>query len=236
HYAAPEQIRGEPVTTMTDVYSLGVILYELLADQKPYRLKRQTDAQWEEAILNVDPVRPSQAILRSLDTATSPALMRRRMREVAGDLDNIVLKALAKKPEHRYPSVEALALDLRRWLDGRPVMARPQSVLYRMRKFMSRQRWAVATTAVVTLVLVGALAMVAWQARQAINESARAQAMQNFVIGLFENAGSTSNSTPLDVRQLLAAGVQRGDQELARQPVARAALRRRVARLSLALG
>lgn len=236
HYAAPEQIRGEPVTTMTDVYSLGVILYELLADQKPYRLKRQTDAQWEEAILNVDPVRPSQAILRSLDTATSPALMRRRMREVAGDLDNIVLKALAKKPEHRYPSVEALALDLRRWLDGRPVMARPQSVLYRMRKFMSRHRWAVATTAVVTLVLVGALAMVAWQARQAINESARAQAMQNFVIGLFENAGSTSTSTPLDVRQLLAAGVQRGDQELARQPVARAELLGLVARLRLGLG
>src|SRR5690606_6901315 len=125
---------------------------------------------------------------------------------------------------------------LRRWLDGRPVMARPQSVLYRMRKFMSRHRWAVATTAVVTLVLVGALAMVAWQARQAINESARAQAMQNFVIGLFENAGSTSTSTPLDVRQLLAAGVQRGDQELARQPVARAELLGLVARLRLGLG
>jgi serine/threonine-protein kinase len=91
HYAAPEQIRGEPVTTMTDVYSLGVVLYELLTDAKPYRLKRQSDAEWEEAILSVDPIRPSQAMLRSEHEAIDPHLWRRRARAISGDLDNIVL-------------------------------------------------------------------------------------------------------------------------------------------------
>src|SRR5690606_19579376 len=118
HYAAPEQIRGEPVTTMTDVYSLGVVLYELLADRKPYQLKRPSDAQWEDAILNVDPLRPSQALQRATEGGEAESRLRRRAREVAGDLDNIVLKALSKKPEQRYPSVEALALDLQRSLDG----------------------------------------------------------------------------------------------------------------------
>lgn len=236
HYAAPEQIRGEPVTTMTDVYSLGVVLYELLADQKPYQLKRPSDAQWEEAILNVDPVRPSQLIQRNLEGMGNPAAMRRRMHDVAGDLDNIVLKALAKKPEQRYPSVEALALDLQRHLEGKPVHARPQSAAYRLRKYVGRHRWALSTAAIVTLVLVASFGIVAWQARQAINEAARAQAMQDFVVGLFEGAGNTAPTAPLDVRQLLAAGVQRGDRELSNQPVVRAELLGLIARLRIGLG
>src|SRR5690606_2356424 len=136
HYAAPEQIRGEPVTTMTDVYSLGVVLYELLSDQKPYQLKRPSDAQWEEAILNVDPIRPSTLLQRSLDTAANPAAMRRRAPAVAGDLANIVHKALAKRPAQRYPAGEAMAPDLQRHLEGKPVRARPQSLAYRLRKYV----------------------------------------------------------------------------------------------------
>ena len=203
HYAAPEQIRGEPVTTMTDVYSLGVVLYELLSGSKPYRLKRQTDAEWEEAILGVDPLRPSSTLLRRSDDdkTSEPATLRRRARQLAGDLDNIVLKALAKRAEQRYPSVEALALDLQRYLDGKPVQARPQSVAYRLRKYGSRHRWA--------LVDRGAgrrrpwpprWASSLWQARQFVQEGARAQAMKDFVVGLFENAGSTPEGVPLDVR------------------------------------
>src|SRR6476469_1456932 len=100
HYAAPEQIRGAPVTTMTDVYSLGVVLYELLTGSKPYRLKRQSDAEWEEAILTVDPVRPSQMLLRLAETKQGPERqqLRRRARRLVGDLDNIVMRTLCKPP------------------------------------------------------------------------------------------------------------------------------------------
>lgn len=237
HYAAPEQIRGEPVTTMTDVYSLGVVLYELLSGSKPYHLKRESDAKWEDAILNVDPLRPSATLLRRSDDETAdPSSLRRRARQISGDLDNIVLKTLAKRPEQRYPSVEALALDLQRYLDGKPVHARRQSMLYRLRKFGSRHRWALASAAMVSATLAAALGIVVWQSRQSVQEGARAQALQDFVVGLFENAGSTPEGTPLDVRQLLEAGVQRGDRELSRQPQAHAELLGVIARLRLGLG
>src|SRR4249919_3935637 len=236
HYAAPEQIRGEPVTTMTDVYSLGVVLYELLTDAKPYRLKRQSDAEWEEAILSVDPIRPSQAMSRNEHEASDPHLWRRRARAIAGDLDNIVLKALAKRPEQRYPSVEALALDLQRFREGKPVQARRQSLGYRVRKYVHRHRWALATALLVMVVLTTALGIVAWQARQAVQEAGRAQALQDFVVGLFEHAGEGSNDGRLDVRQLLDAGARRGERELARQPAARAELFGVIARLRLGLG
>ncbi len=238
HYAAPEQIRGEPVTTMTDVYSLGMVLYELIAGAKPYALKRPSDAQWEEAILGVDPPRPSAVLQRRADEASSadaPAL-RRRARRSAGDLDNIVLKALAKRPEQRYPSVEAFALDLQRYLEGRPVLARPQGLLYRAGKYVRRHRWPLATTAAITVVLALALAILGWQRAQAQREADRARAMQALVVGLFEHAGSARASRPLDVRELLDAGQARGAVELAGQPGLHAELLGVLARLRLGLG
>ncbi|MDH5822012.1 protein kinase [Luteimonas sp. RD2P54] len=237
HYAAPEQIRGEPVTTLTDVYALGVVLYELLTDARPYELERASDAQWEQAILEADPLRPSLRLLRRADTESAAAAgLRRRARAVAGDLDNIVLKALAKRHDQRYPSVEALALDLQRYLDGRPVLARRQRLAYRVCKYFRRHRWPLSTAALVAAVLVAALGTVAWQARVSLQEAARAQAMQDFIVGLFENTGSLPEGAPLDVRQLLAAGVERGDIELARQPLAHAGLLGVIARLRMGLG
>ncbi len=214
-----------------------MVLYELLAETKPYRLKRQTDAEWEEAILIADPQRPSANLQREADSDPSrTAALRRRAKQIAGDLDNIALKALSKRPEHRYPSVEAMALDLHRYLEGKPVLARPQSVAYRTHKFVHRHRWALATTVLILLVLTTALGLVTWQARQAVREASRAQALQDFVTGLFEQAGGRGTPGPLDVRKLLEAGEQRGNSELLRQPLARAELFGVIARLRLGLG
>ena len=237
HYAAPEQVRGELVTTMTDVYSLGVVLYELIADTKPYRLRRQTDAEWEQAILAVEPLKPSVATLRTTDGSRSRCPdARRNARRLAGDLDNIALKALRKAPEQRYPSVEALSRDLQRHLEGRPVLARPQSLGYRLQKYLLRQRWTLAIGGLATTLLVAALAASLWQGRQAMREAARAQAMQDFVIGLFDNASASQQGSTFDARELLAAGERRGMRELASQPLAQAELLGVIARLRLGLG
>ncbi|MGH8028193.1 MAG: protein kinase domain-containing protein, partial [Pseudoxanthomonas sp.] len=237
HYAAPEQVRGELVTTMTDVYSLGVVLYELLAGTKPYRLRRQTDAEWEQAILAVEPLKPSLASQRSTeDGLPLNAGSRRQARRLKGDLDNIALKALAKLPEHRYASVEALSQDLQRHLQGRPVLARPQSLSYRVNKYVSRHRLGLAVGAVIASVLLLALAASVWQGRQAMRETARAQAMQDFVIGLFDNAGVAQQGNIFDARKLLVAGERRGERELADQPLARAELLGVIARLRIGLG
>ena len=237
HYAAPEQVRGEPVTAMTDVYSLGVVLYELLAGTKPYRLRRQTDAEWEEAILAVEPQKPSAASQRSTDGSrdNSPGA-RRQARQISGDLDNIALKALAKLPEHRYASVEALSQDLQRHLQGRPVLARPQSWRYRVQKYVSRHRWALTASIGIASLLLVALAASVWQSRQALRETARAQAMQDFVIGLFDNAGAAQQGNIFDARKLLLAGERRGERELADQPLAHAELLGVITRLRIGLG
>src|SRR5690606_4738891 len=138
--------------------------------------------------------------------------------------------------EQRYASVEAMALDLQRYLDGRPVLARPQSLGYRLGKFARRHRWPLSTAALTIAVLATALGLVAWQSRQSLRDAARAQALQNFVVSLFHDAGGGAEGEPLDVRQLLQAGVERGEAELQGQPVARAGLLGVIARLRLGLG
>ena len=235
HYAAPEQLRGEVITTMTDVYALGVVLHELLTDRKPYELTRQSDAAWEEAILNDEPLKPSQALGRHAREC-GDLVAKRRARQLVGDLDNIVLRALSKLPEQRYPSVEALAQDLRRFSEGQPVQARSQSLLYRTKKYLRRHALSVGLSVGISGVLAIALTIVSWQANRALKEAARAQAMQDFVIALFENTGNSGGSQGLDVRALLDAGVRRADTELANQPQARAELLGLIARLKSGLG
>src|SRR5690606_39163220 len=220
HYAAPEQLRSEPVTTMTDVYALGVVLYELLTGTRPYRLEGSTDAEWERAILEAEPLRPSLAAAAQLEAeGKDSGLPRNQPRALRGDLDNIVHRALAKQPERRYPSVEA----------------RRRGVGYLVGKFVRRNRWTLGTGVLALLVLSASLGIVAWQAQQAVREASRAQALQDFVVGLFEHAGGQGGEA-LDVRELLDAGLRRGDQALARQPAARAELMGVVARLRMGLG
>lgn len=235
HYAAPEQLRNGVITTMTDVYSLGVVLYELLVGRKPYDPARASDAAWEEAILTGDAVRPSVAAQRLARENGTPH-PRRLASELAGDLDNILLKALAKAPEDRYVSVEAMAQDLRRHLGGEPVLARAQSLGYRTQKFVRRNSVALIVAISVAGLMVMALGFMSWQASKAIVEAQRAQAMQDFVVALFENTDQAGSGEGLDVRLLLDAGVRRADTELISQPQARAELLGLVVRLRQGLG
>ena len=235
HYAAPEQLRGEIISTLTDVYALGVVLYEILADCKPYAPERKTDAAWEEAILKDEPIRPSQALLKNT-SAIAQSHNKRVAKQLANDLDNVVLKALAKDPESRYASVESFKQDLLRYLDGQPVHARADSIGYRAQKYIQRHAFAVAAGVGVSTVLAIALAITSWQANQAFREANRAEAMQGFVVALFENTGDKTNPEDINVRELLDAGVRRADTELANQPQARAELLGLIARLRSGLG
>ncbi len=165
-YAAPEQLRGEPVTTATDVYALGLVLYETLSGRHPFRKSGDSERELLRAITTRDAERPSQ------HTATTSGL---RAAEVRGDLDNIVLTAIEREPARRYGSVRELADDLRAWLAGRPVSARPHTFAYLARKFVARHRVAVVTAAAATLALIVASGIALWQTRVAVQERERAQ-------------------------------------------------------------
>ena len=174
--ASPEQIRGEAITTATDVYALGVLLYRLLTGGSPYRVETRCHAELSRAVCEDTPVAPSVA----LRTGGAPAGRQR----VDGDLDRIVLMALRKEPKRRYGSAQQFAEDVRRYLEGRPVLATPDSALYRGRKFTARNRVAVAAAAGFLLAVAGGIATTTWQARVARQERNRAQRDFNAVKSL----------------------------------------------------
>jgi eukaryotic-like serine/threonine-protein kinase len=223
-YASPEQIRGEPLTVASDIYSLGVVLYELLTGERPYRLKRDTAAALEEAIVEAD------APLASSRLSAEP----RRARALRGDIDTLLAKALKKDPAQRYESVEAMAADVQRHLEGRPLLAQPDSWRYRAGKFVQRHRVGLAAT-VLTLAtgLVGVvgtlsqaqrakqLALVAQQERDAaLNELNYAEAAQGFMSFLL----TEGSNKPLTTADLLA----RADQVVDVQYAGNAAMRARM--------
>jgi serine/threonine protein kinase/tetratricopeptide (TPR) repeat protein len=187
-YASPEQIRGEPVTTVSDVYLLGLILYQLLAGRYPYTLKGRLVWEIERIICFEDPPNPSAAVTDSgnaahggvisnpgANAATPDIRLRTLRRQLRGDLDNIVLKAISKEPSRRYASVEALSEDLRRYLDGEPVTAHPPTFSYRATKFLRRYKTAVVATGLLLLSLTGGIIATWRQARRAERERERAE-------------------------------------------------------------
>jgi serine/threonine-protein kinase len=207
-YAAPEQFAGGPITTATDVYALGIVLYELLAGARPHRPGSTAGARSRDPTHALDPRPPSA----TLDRTTGDAAVRRRA--LRGDLDRIVLTALAAEPQRRYVSAEALAADIRRYLDGRPISVRRDNTMYRLRKFVRRNPWPLAAAAVVLVVCVAATAVSLRQARlaheqavRAEQQAARAEEVRRFLVGVFEQAAPDENrGKPITAQQLLAVG------------------------------
>ena len=180
-YASPEQVRGGAISTATDVYSMAVVLYQLLTGQKPYQpyqLKRGSRAELEEAILSLDPERMSDAVRRGDETvaAQRSASRDRLARTLAGDLDTIVGKAMKKDPQQRYATVAAFAQDIERHLDGLPVEAQADSWRYRAGKFVARNRLAVAASSAVVVAMATGLGTALWQANVATQQAKRADA------------------------------------------------------------
>jgi len=163
-YASPEQLKHEPITTATDVYALGVLLFRLLTNASPYRVRSYAPHELAAAICDEDPLRPSAV------ASTRPL-----RRQLAGDLDTIVLKALRKNPAERYSSAGALADDVTRYLTGLPLAARNDGWLYRIAKFIARHRVGVMAAALIVLSLVGGLAGALSQAREAERQRQLAQ-------------------------------------------------------------
>ena len=212
-FASPEQVKGDPLTTATDVYSLGVILFELLTGSRPYRLKRSSRAQLEDAILLEDCPRPSQAVSPEF-AATVGTSATRWARALRGDLDAIVLKALEKNPATRYPTVDAFARDCDLHLQGLPVQAQAPRNWYRFTKFVGRNRVLLVATAAVLLALLAGLGAALWQARNVIAqqqltaaEASKQRAVQAFMTSLFEkNTRLQANAAEvrgMTVRELL---------------------------------
>ena len=213
-YAAPEQLLRGEVTTATDVYALGVMLYELLAGARPYTLAGVGAAEAERIVCEVDPPRAS---------SVAPAA---RARALRGDLDTILARALAKEPARRYPTADAFADDLRRYLGGLPVRARPSTAGYRAGRFARRHRVGVAAVAVVALALVAGATVALWQAREARAQAARATAMNEFLVGLLGAADPTgAGGRDVRVASLLDGAAAALDSAFAGQPETEATMR-----------
>jgi len=261
--ASPEQARGDPVTPASDVYQLGLLLYELLAGVRPYRLDGRSPAEVERTVCDHRPEPPSERVeeLQSAggeDRDRVERIARERSArprglraKLAGDLDTIVATALRKTPERRYASALRLADDLERWLSGRPVSARDDSWRYRASRFVRRHRRAVAAVAgfAILLAAVAVLSVryavttarqadvIAEQRDRARIEASRAEQVTGFMVNLFESAlpGAERRDT-LSVRTILQRADARIDPALADQPAVRAALLTALGRIQYGLG
>jgi tetratricopeptide (TPR) repeat protein/predicted Ser/Thr protein kinase len=222
-YAAPEQIEGAPVSAATDVYTLGVMLFEQLVGVRPFDEPRASAFAIQRAALEAPtpslasrmPSEPERLQRLATERATTPAQWRRALR---GDLDAIVQRALEKRPRDRYPSMSALVEDLQRWLDGHPVEAARAGILYRTGKFAYRHRLALSMVAsVFALLLVATLASL-HQAHKARAEADRAEAVKQFLMSMFQQARPGAGDENPSARELLDQGASRLLHEMADQP------------------
>lgn len=232
-YASPEQFLDQPVTTATDVYALGLLLYELLAGRPPYELAGKTLTEQRRLVCEQEP----QRLSASADDAHT-------RRQLHGDLDTICAKALQKDPARRYDSAAALADDLRRHLDGLPVLAAPDSAAYRASRFVRRHRVSVTVAALAALGLVAAAVTTAWQAGIAARErdraraeAARSEEIVEFLVGALEQANPyADDGGSVTIREALERTAERIDGELVDQPEVRARVYTTLARVFSHIG
>jgi hypothetical protein len=216
-YASPEQLQGLPLSTATDVYSLGVVAHELLCGRRPFAHRAQGAAALLQAIVAEDPPLPSAGRLTSEDSAERGTTPQAWRRQLSGDLDAVLLRSLARDGGARYGSVPALADDLRRWRAGQPVQARRPGTAELLLRFVRRHRWAVAggSAALAALVATAVVALV--MGLQAREQSQRAQASRDFLLGLFERADpDLRGGREATARELLLPA----EQDAARLPAA----------------
>ena len=226
-YASPEQLRGLPITTASDIYALGVVLYELLAGVRPYETAGKPFDEVMKIVVDTDTVRPSQSSPQPREQP--PYEWRHALR---GDLDAIVLKALRKDPAERYASADALSRDIERYLNGQPVDARVPSASYIVRKLVARHKIAFASASLSAAIVVGALAAALWQARvarlqrdRAQAEAAKARTATAFLGRVFQSANPVqARGRTITARELLDAGTRSITTELKDQPDVEASL------------
>jgi serine/threonine protein kinase/tetratricopeptide (TPR) repeat protein len=260
-YASPEQARGEPITTASDVYSLGVLLYELLTGRRPYRLKSRQAVDVLRAVCEEEPERPSTAVGRTErlpDTAAPPstsvtpeavsqarsATPEKLQRRLRGDLDNIVMMALRKEPQRRYPSVEALSEDIRRHLEGLPVTARTSTFAYRTAKFTRRNAGPVAAIAAIVILILSFGTTTILQSKrvvlerdQAAKERDKAQKIADFMVDLFRvSEPNRAKGATVTAREILDRGAAKIATGLKDQPETRASLLHTIGSVYTALG
>ena len=236
-YAAPEQILGEAVTTATDVYSMGALLFELLTGRPPFDRAGRPLPALVRAVDSETLERPSVVAAGVDDREPEREIVRGFAPRLAGDLDSIALKALNRDPARRYPSAAAFRDDLRRFLDGRPVKARPDSVGYRATKFIGRHSLAVAAGIVFCAALVAGVGIVLWQSGVARDEARRADRVKSFLIDLFREADpSQTLGETITAREILEQGAARLAAELVEEPAVRAELLDAVAQVERNLG
>jgi eukaryotic-like serine/threonine-protein kinase len=226
-YASPEQIRGERITTASDIYQLGVLLYQLLTGRRPFSPGGGGLPDLARSICETEPPPPSRAVLAGGagegpgGTGPSPVPARR----LRGDLDNIALRALEKEPERRYASVAELREDLHRFRRGLPVHARSPTAAYRAGKFLRRNRFGVAAGAVVAVLGASYLSTTAMQSRRLAAEAARTEQVKDFLVGLFRRANpGASPGGALTALDLVEEGVRRVAAEPDSDPTLRAEL------------
>lgn len=250
-YASPEQLRGQKITTASDIYSLGVILYELLTGTRPYNLKDSSPEEMLHVICDTEPTRPSEAGSSQLSSerlttdrqrSTNTRAQTRSLKSLKGDLDNIVMTALRKEPARRYKTVEQFSEDIRRHLAGLPVIARKDTFSYRASKFVGRNRVAVLAASLIVLAILSGLIVALWQAEAARRqrdlaqrERVKAERINQFLHRMlsFSNQSITSVSPvaarrDVTVNEMLDQITPQVEAELADQPDVRAQVLRTI--------